>query len=1157
MTENNIQEARQRVTQARTQLETQRAEAKKQKEILQEAKKTLPRNGSQRALRQTMDGIKGRVKRRQIAKAKEKLEKQESKVKEFEKGLTRFETEKIKPVEAEIKRVEKDRQDFEMAKKLYPKFSNYDTAKGLIEDEGVKKYLKQFYQQKELAQEFQERITKTGERLSQGLEVSDFELKRFEGALSRELTTSETLLKNISKTADLTFKTKLESKIQDLKSLREGIKIDAVSPTVLEVAPQQVLKITEPLKIDDIDVPIRDDRRFFGKILGAVTGAAVSIIGDKEDRQKGREVFEPTKGIVSAFEPEVFEKPQFELDKPFGQRFLEAPSTLLGGVRKVSERQAALVGAESILGLGRVTEVAGVGVTRLPVDVGEQLREVKRLEGNIKQLDRSIEERDLKIKQLEEGKINEFGQFIGTEAELNRLQRETDARNKIVNRRNELLQEQERRSRIRVGFVGGGMERDVREFDISGRPISGTAKLVTATIGATVGKRAEQVLDIFGFGEKVIEEKKVTVIEPQFGSIQRNILTGEIITGEKEIVVPERVITPVSIGKKVAAVTEFGLYIGKFAIPVVGTGLFAAEAGEVGVGIGRTLEEGKKLTKAQKIEIALLGGALLTVGAIKGAGIIKNKAIQRAVANELRVIEQQPIKSLTIIDEGAGVVRAKGIVEVGQTTKEIEYVGRIMETETGKKFVATGTGALTVTGEVTPTLLGFELAPRRFVTGTEFELGARGKDIFLGRLGKEFTPTGVPVLGTEGAVKVFEEVGTTTIIPKRDVFGITKLERGKLTKAEIADLEKQLMKVRPSKAEVIKDITLPIDQRNILFQVDSKLGLRVSPQEVGVVVKVPKPKEVTEIGFRGGGTKTPLGKTFAEQPKPVPKDVPTPVITPKISDITTQIKLQPGEIPTEISGLPIGGSAFEGTGLFERMEVTGISPVQLQAQVQPTLTFEEPRLEIRQKFLDVGIKQEFVQPRLEFAEPTLKKAFAEPRVKQIQTFQEIGLRQEFVQPGLRFQQPSLKKAFAEPTLKKAFAEPRVTTKPKITAKPKLRIKPTPATDLLGLIQREGEFKIKVRKGGKDIKIGEATTKQEAKEMLLKRLKKTLRASGHVERAGKRIDLGFLGEGFRRSKKEPKRVVEIRQKRIKRKEVSGEAQEIQFFRKQRGSRNGLF
>ena len=95
----------------------------------------------------------------------------------------------------------------------------------------------------------------------------------------------------------------------------------------------------------------------------------------------------------------------------------------------------------------------------------------------------------------------------------------------------------------------------------------------------------------------------------------------------------------------------------------------------------------------------------------------------------------------------------------------------------------------------------------------------------------------------------------------------------------------------------------------------------------------------------------------------------------------------------------------------------------------------------------------------------------------------------------------------------------------------------------------------MKKFGKDVKIGEAETKEEAFTTLKKKLKTTLRASGYVLKEKKKVSPGFLFDGeFRRGKRDPLRVV---QKKGRRFGALGETKEAQYFRKvKKGKKRNL-
>lgn len=98
---------------------------------------------------------------------------------------------------------------------------------------------------------------------------------------------------------------------------------------------------------------------------------------------------------------------------------------------------------------------------------------------------------------------------------------------------------------------------------------------------------------------------------------------------------------------------------------------------------------------------------------------------------------------------------------------------------------------------------------------------------------------------------------------------------------------------------------------------------------------------------------------------------------------------------------------------------------------------------------------------------------------------------------------------------------------------------------------KGLFKVKVRKKGEDITIGEFETLPKARRKLKSELIETISASGIIERAGKPLkfeEIGIYGNQFRRAKADPFRVVQKKEARIK---TGGEITQILKTRKAKG------
>lgn len=132
------------------------------------------------------------------------------------------------------------------------------------------------------------------------------------------------------------------------------------------------------------------------------------------------------------------------------------------------------------------------------------------------------------------------------------------------------------------------------------------------------------------------------------------------------------------------------------------------------------------------------------------------------------------------------------------------------------------------------------------------------------------------------------------------------------------------------------------------------------------------------------------------------------------------------------------------------------------------------------------------------------------------------------------------------------------TKQKETGKPKVLF-PSLLKRLALKTEEEPElFEIFTKKFGKDVSVAKTLTKGEAVKILQSKLGTTLRASGFVTKGGVKLGFGELGitsPSLTRSKKESFRVVERKEKRLKK--GTFEVPEIQAFKKRGKSRKNPF
>jgi len=140
-------------------------------------------------------------------------------------------------------------------------------------------------------------------------------------------------------------------------------------------------------------------------------------------------------------------------------------------------------------------------------------------------------------------------------------------------------------------------------------------------------------------------------------------------------------------------------------------------------------------------------------------------------------------------------------------------------------------------------------------------------------------------------------------------------------------------------------------------------------------------------------------------------------------------------------------------------------------------------------------------------------------------------------------------------------------KPTTTTIPPTPIKPIPISlsSVLSKVKKsivkdEGMFEIFTTKAGKDISIGRAGTQEEAESLLRGTLISSLRAGGFLTKGGKRVratELKTFGGGeFRLSKASPYKIIEKKEKRLRRKTTGLEIQQF-ITRGRKSKKNSLF
>lgn len=346
--------------------------------------------------------------------------------------------------------------------------------------------------------------------------------------------------------------------------------------------------------------------------------------------------------------------------------------------------------------------------------------------------------------------------------------------------------------------------------------------------------------------------------------------------------------------------------------------------------------------------------------------------------------------------------------------------------------------------------------------------------------------------------------------------------------------------------------------------------VKIDISEAKVLVEKGQPKFIigveggTDVGLiKGGGKKSSQEYIQGLYQEKNLAPLLLKVNKPKIVKQVVETKEPTTYLPKMVGGQGLEEVPYLGMGRYERttggavgtgdVTITDLLPTTKTIDLQPTrieqkdIIKEVPKVNVR---FDLGIKSEL---DLKIKPLTGERIKVEQKVEQAQRVEQS----QKVEQALRLEQ-------AVKLTSKAM--PRLTTKLKTPSPPKPPITKitiiTPPPSKLKTIAKaitkqkeKDEFEVFTRFKGKDISLGKVGTFGEAKTKLQKELVGTLRASGYIERGGKKIsvdDLGIGGE-FARSKIDPFRIIQKKERRIK---SGGEVFEITKSKKGRGNKKWL-
>ena len=741
---------------------------------------------------------------------------------------------------------------------------------------------------------------------------------------------------------------------------------------------------------------------------------------------------------------------------------------------------------------------------------------------------------------------------------------------------------------VTTGIGKGKFAREVpiTEFDIERRPIGTTFQIFGSVAGSVLG----------GVGETL-------------GEAQEEI---ERVTPKRVFQPFSFRATKPEIGRKAGElIGEVGVGLGKYLTPAGGL-IFAAEVTEFGVGLGKTIKTKEEITKEQKIEAAVLGGVILTAGVIKGVQYLRApitkvvKTGKRKVTIDVTTrFDELAGKRIRIDKEKVKVLPSERFLKRVETevVREkqrygIEIAQPVIKGE--KQILRTYPVVIEEPAIIKETTIFSKAGRKRFdVKKDRIEIKF-GKPKIIEPFAQKPIVSGEPFVLREARVLKTGKLGEPKFtfidaegkfIPVEDISRLPKVQRFTLLKT----IEKEKLAKKPIKEEdILKflkeeervqvgisrelDIAKPVGKQTSLYAqvaiveerapigdirvLDIKAGAKeitkpfprargrvetIKIKYLELPAKDITPTEVTTI-VGTGIKKTPLSKTFALQDVQAlkfPKPKPTKVPKPKIESIILEApKIEPK--PTSI---------YTGTGLYERTEgVEALAPIQRDGQILSVKLDVPVRVDEREKIDTVQIireKQKLKEKQISIVDTKLKERLEYFQPSEIQVKQREAIK---VKPKEKLTSRQILNQLLE---MKQIQRPRIPEKirPKELIKPKVpkrirlfgeaEVKREPAKKALK------DFKVFVTKFGKETEIGEFITLPEARKKLKKELVETIRAGGFIERAGKKLtfeEVGLFGEEFRPSKVSPFKVIQKKEKRLRR---VGEVKEIQYFRKQGG------
>ncbi len=702
-----IQEAKSQVAQQRQLLVQKRGEISEAEENLQELRQKLPAI-TQRRLRQgSFAGLKGRQRLKAVERARKVLDERGVLIGNYGDELTDFESQNIGPVEEQIRYIEGEQAAAKHAEKLYADRVPLNFVSG-----SEYKYLKDLYNFETLSKEALGQQVTEFETANPGsklvvdwkkLQVKGVTSKAFQQSLSvgdynkrvEELNKQLKDLPEIKGVLDVSRDLDRTSKIKDFGPISEVPKYGGDLFPFVSAESDYFLTTGSPIKYAPITGyagGVEAHRIPSGYVPPSIlmTPLSPEMLPEVQKYSLIGGAFEKVKGFVSGGTPTL---PKIEAQYLAGPdiTIVSAQVPQFGtvtpqpeGVPTGYEIQTQILPGKVDITPPTFPEFVGSGVRF----AGERIPGVKDIIKSKDIIDIQARQSQEILRQLEDPSLSQKGvqglikEFRGIGGRVETTKRDGETFYQFYE------------PTVTIGAVG----RTEREIPVGELSRKGGFRYGTGILAGELGAVYREIGEDIGLKEEGViqyttKAKDVTLFEPQFGTVQYDILTGKPISVREETFeVPAKTYkigTPEQLGKTVGITTEVALFPVSY---LGGLGEAAFTAGEFGGPKGAV-----EYVKEYPAETAIMG-----TFAVGGLGLRGVKAFRKP---EIRVTELKPTgisgESLAVISKpqeryfytdpltGKSVVREDyGIIDIG---KQVVKPGRKVEVVTGvKKFVDWG-----------------------------------------------------------------------------------------------------------------------------------------------------------------------------------------------------------------------------------------------------------------------------------------------------------------------------------------------------------------------------------------------------------------------------------------------------------------------------------